>query len=83
LLLGDLFPRKEALALVANGYLGGRFSLDSLKQNSGWFFRMTGGGKDTRDLSALFQRESKDADQEKRRQLAVSWLKEVGLMPEK
>ncbi len=83
LLLSDLFPPKEALAFVADGYLSGRFSLDSLKQNRDWFGRMAAGrAVNSSDLRLLFRRESKDPDKERRRLLALSWLKEVGLASE-
>jgi hypothetical protein len=70
-LLSDLFPPKEALALAADGYLNGHFSLDSLKQN----LSMTTLGTDSSDLSQWFQRESNDLEKERRRQLVISWLK--------
>jgi eukaryotic-like serine/threonine-protein kinase len=82
-LLSDLFPPKEALALVAEGYLDGHFSLDSLKQNRSWFFRMINQGMNASDLRPLFRRESKDPGRERRRVLALTWLKEVGLASEK
>ncbi len=75
-LLSDLFPPREALALVADGYLNGHFSLDSLKQNRDWFGRIRW-ELDPRDLTGLMQRQSEDPEKERRRQLAISWLKEA------
>ncbi len=78
-LLTNLFTDKEALTLVVDGYLNGRFSLDSLKQNEKWL-RDTTRLMSPKDTTPLFRRESKDPDKEKRRRLAVDWLKSAGLM---
>jgi eukaryotic-like serine/threonine-protein kinase len=83
-LLGDLFPREKALALVADGYLIGHFSLDSLKRNITFFYTMQNrGGMNSSEIGAFFLRESKDLEQEKRRRLAIKWLKDIRLISEK
>jgi hypothetical protein len=40
-------------------------------------------GVNASDLRPLFRRESKDPERERRRLLALSWLKEVGLASER
>ena len=82
-LLSDLFSPEEALALVADGYLSGHFSLDSLKQNIDWFRRMAKLPVARNAFRPLFRRESEDPEKERRRLLALSWLKEAGLASEK
>jgi serine/threonine protein kinase len=79
-LLSDLLAPKEAVALVADGYLNGHFSLNSVKENKYWFDSMKRKGVGSSDLRALFGRESNEGDRELRRQLAVTWLKDVGLI---
>ena len=83
LLLSDLFPDEEALALVADGYLSGHFSLDSLKKNRDWFGRMATLPDVRNAFRSLFRRKSEDPEKERRRLLALSWLKEAGLASEK
>jgi serine/threonine protein kinase len=84
-LFSELFSVKEASTLIVDGYLYGHFSLSALAANS-WFFYSWGGdwaigrGEAPIDFTALFKKESTNPYREKRRQLALRWLKEDRLL---
>jgi hypothetical protein len=79
-LFGDLFTPKEALTLVGDGYLSGHFSLRSLTEDGNLIYiqrmYMEQGEVSVLDLRELFGRESSNGDRERRRQLALLWLKD-------
>jgi hypothetical protein len=71
-LLLNFFTPKEALDLMAGGYLSGHFSLDSMKQ----FAFIPFGTIHVSDLKERFVTKSGNSDRERRRELALYWLTE-------
>lgn len=77
-LLRDFFEDEEAIDLLGRGYLGGHFSLDSLKRLES--------GLDPRyasRLRELLMKKSSDPATEERRELVLNWLNEQVIELEK
>jgi hypothetical protein len=53
-----------------------------MKKHHSWLIGLSI-DSDINDLAELFRRETKEPDKERRRQLAISWLKDAGLMSKK
>ena len=80
-LLSELFSVKEASSLIADGYMSGHFSLNAIKANRYFFYTwsvnpQSAGREAAVNFRALFGAESSNALSEKRRQVALLWLKD-------
>jgi serine/threonine protein kinase len=77
-LLREVFGSKEAVSMVADGYLNGHFSIESLRRNSHLFYSISNDKSLRASLRGAFERESNDSVREQRRQLAIPFLKTIG-----